>query len=281
MEEVMNQSVTRYQQPAGESPDLFRLGKVLATSGYFKDAKDEAQAVVKVLAGQEIGIGPVAAMIGIHVVDGKPTFSARLMASLIKRSGRYNYRVKTPDEKRDQECAIEFFEDKESIGLSTFTMKDAERADLNGKDVWKKYPRNMLFARAMSNGFNWYTPDLSNGLPVYTPEEMGAEVDADGEIVQAKAKITTIETKPDPERVSMDFERPFVDAEDQSISLPDDLVTQDDYIKLDNARKAAGVMAKDFLAYIKTTHGVDNVRELTRIQASEVVEHYEAVLAAR
>jgi len=191
----MNQAVTRYQQPAGDAPDLFRLGQVLATSGYFKDAKDEAQAVVKILAGREIGIGPVAAMVGIHVVDGKPTFSARLMASLIKQSGRYTYRVRTTT---DQECAIEFFEAGESIGISTFTLKDAATAGLSGRDVWKRYPRNMLFARAMSNGFNMFTPDLSNGMPVYTPEELGAEVDGEtGEVLRAKATVTVLPAHPD------------------------------------------------------------------------------------
>jgi hypothetical protein len=203
----MQQSVTRYQQPHSEAaPDLFRLGQVLAMSGYFKDARDEAQAVVKVLAGQEIGIGPVAAMVGIHVVDGKPTFSARLMAALIKRSGRYTYRVKTMS---DQECVIEFFEGKESIGLSTFTQKDAATAGLSGKGVWKQYPRNMLFARAMSNGFNWYTPDLSNGLPVYTPEEMGAEIDGEtGEVLPPLATVTTIPTPDEAPKL------PHPDAED-------------------------------------------------------------------
>jgi hypothetical protein len=191
----MQQSVTRYQQqPHPEAaPDLFRLGQVLAMSGYFKDARDEAQAVVKILAGQEIGIGPVAAMMGIHIVDGKPTFSANLMASLIKGSRRYNYRLRTPEERQSDECSIEFFENGESVGISTFTLKDAERAGLGGKAVWKQYPRNLLFARAMSNGFKWYTPDLSHGLPVYTPEELGAPVDGEtGEILRPLASVMTI-----------------------------------------------------------------------------------------
>ncbi|RDT44717.1 hypothetical protein DXF87_27490, partial [Enterobacter roggenkampii] len=35
-----------------------------------------------------------------------------------------------------------------------------------------KFPKNMLFARAMSNGVKWFTPDVFSG-PVYTPEELG------------------------------------------------------------------------------------------------------------
>jgi recombinational DNA repair protein RecT len=54
-------------------------------------------------------------------------------------------------------------------------MKDAKAAGLDGKDVWKKYPRNMLFGRAMTNGCRWYCPDIFGGKSVYTPEELNAD----------------------------------------------------------------------------------------------------------
>ena len=37
--------------------DTMRLGEVLARSGYFADSREAAQAVVKVLAGSELGFG--------------------------------------------------------------------------------------------------------------------------------------------------------------------------------------------------------------------------------
>ena len=46
-----------------------------------------------------------------------------------------------------------------------------------------KFPRNMLFARAISNGARWYCPDLFNGNAVYVPEELGAVVDGDGNVI--------------------------------------------------------------------------------------------------
>ena len=66
-------------------------------------------------------------------------------------------------------------------------MKDASAAGLTNKDNWKKYPRNMLFARAISNGQKWYAPDVYNGVTVYTPDEMGASVDEEGNIIEAIA----------------------------------------------------------------------------------------------
>ena len=63
--------------------DTMSLGSVLAKSGYFSDAKGEAQAVVKVLAGREMGFGPIASMTGVHIVQGKPTIGANLLGAAI------------------------------------------------------------------------------------------------------------------------------------------------------------------------------------------------------
>ena len=159
--------------------DTMQLGDVLAKSGFFQDSRDAAQAIVKILAGRELGFGPVASMTGVNVIKGKVALSANLIAASVKRSGRYNYRV---TQMTNDACAIDFYEGGEKIGTSEFTAADAKAAGLSG-DNWRKYPRNMLFARAMSNGAKWFCPDLSGG-PLYTPDELGAEVDGEsGEMI--------------------------------------------------------------------------------------------------
>jgi len=57
----------------------------------------------------------------------------------------------------------------------------------------------MLFARAMSNGVRWYCPDVMNGSAVYTPEELGADVDQDGNVINVPVVEVTpvVETKDD------------------------------------------------------------------------------------
>lgn len=117
--------------------ETMSLGKLLAQSGYFADSRDAAQAVVKVLAGAELGFGPIASMTGINIIKGKVTLSANLIAAAIKRSGRYNYRVR---KMTDETCEIVFFEGKDEIGVSTFTMADAKAAGLNSGDNWRKFP---------------------------------------------------------------------------------------------------------------------------------------------
>lgn len=165
----MSTDIVRYEGSAGL--DLMQLGKVLSGSGYFADAKDAAQAVVKVLAGQELGIGAIASMTGIYLVKGKVTLSANLMAAQVKRSGRYNYRIARLD---DTGCEVIFFEQGQEVGRSSFTDADAKAGGLTGNETYRKFPRNMYFARAMSNGVRWYCPDIFAG-PVYTPDELSGD----------------------------------------------------------------------------------------------------------
>lgn len=165
------------QPTGGMGIDLMTLGAMCAQSGFFQDARDAAQAVVKIQYGSELGIGPIAAMQGIHVIKNKLSISAALMAALIKKSGRYDYRVK----QAPSLCTVIFFEGGKEIGRSEFGHDDAKRAGLGGEN-YQKFPQNMYFARAMSNGARMHCADVFLG-PIYTPEELGALVNEDGEII--------------------------------------------------------------------------------------------------
>ena len=157
---------------------LQAAAQVLYKSRYFSDVQDEAKAIVKVMAGAELGLPPFASMTGIHIIQGKPALGANVIATLIKNDPRYNYRVL---EHTDSVCRIQFYEDGQPCGVSEFTAKDAQKAGTKNMD---KYPKNMLFARAISNGAKWYTPGIFGGAPVYTPDELGADVDEDGTIIE-------------------------------------------------------------------------------------------------
>src|SRR5512138_3010817 len=87
--------------------DAERAAKAMSASGFFTDAKQASQAVVKILAGQELGFGPFASMTGVAIIQGKPAVGANLMAAALKRTGKYNYRV---TKNTDVECEIAFFE---------------------------------------------------------------------------------------------------------------------------------------------------------------------------
>ena len=100
------------------------------------------------------------------------------MAANVKASGKYDYKVIEANEKV---CSIDFYQGKEKLGNSKFTIEDAKKAGTKNID---KYPKNMLFARAISNGVKFFTPDIFSG-PVYTPEEMATVTE------DVQAEVTT------------------------------------------------------------------------------------------
>ena len=161
--------------------EIEAAAKSMAASGYFQDARSAAQAVVKILAGQELGFGPFASMTGVYIIQGRPSIGANLMAAAVKKSGRYNYRI---IEMTDKVCEIAYSENGQEIGRSRFTLEDAHKAGTKNLD---KFPRNMLFARAMSNGVRWFCPDVFAGAPLYTPEELGANVNESGDVIDIPA----------------------------------------------------------------------------------------------
>jgi len=179
---------------------LQRAAVALQESGYFTDVKTKAQAIVKVMAGAELGLPPFASMTGIHIIQGKPVLGANVIATLVKNDPRYDYLVEQAD---DKVCRLCWMENNKVVGTSDFSMQEATTAGLTGKDNWKKYPSDMLFARAISRGARRFAPGIFGGSPVYTPDEMGADVDEDGntivDSVAIDVTVTDPEPKPDPE----------------------------------------------------------------------------------
>ena len=159
--------------------DLVEMGRIFAASGMFPEHRDAAQCATKLIVGRGLGLSPYDSMNGLHIIQGKPVVASNTMAAAIKRSGRYDYRAVTTDE----ECSITFFDlgqrDHEgtpaTIGTTTFTMADAKRAGLNGTN-WKKYPRAMLFARAISAGYREHCPDALGVSPVYVEAHGETEI---------------------------------------------------------------------------------------------------------
>ena len=152
----------------------------LHQSGFFTDVKSQAQALVKVMAGAELGLAPFTAMSGIHIVQGKPVLGANLIATLVKSSQRYDYRVKQAD---NSACVLTWYEGGKAVGESSFTMAEANAAGLTNKPTWKAYASDMLFARALTRGARRYAPSIFGGSPIYTPEEMGVDTDEDGHVI--------------------------------------------------------------------------------------------------
>jgi len=166
--------ITKYDGSVNNFNELQILAQHFAKSGLFSDTREATQALVKIQAGSEIGIKPFAAMSGIHIIKGKPSIGSGIIAAKIKASVKYDYRVV---EHTDKVCKLEFLETengkKVSIGVSVMDIETLKKAGSQNLD---KYPRNMLFARAISNGLRFFCPDVFE-CAVYTPDEMGIDTD--------------------------------------------------------------------------------------------------------
>lgn len=172
--------------------DLKALAAVFAASGLFGRGQNHDQALatccVQLMAGMEAGFTPFASITGIYLVNGKPGFSAQLLAQAVKRHPRYDYRVRQKDAEC---CVIAFLQDGEEIGVETFTMVMAKRAGLVGsRGPWQQYPEAMLFARCLTAGMRTHCPDALGGFAAYTPEEIGGaaigEIDEHGMVVEVR-----------------------------------------------------------------------------------------------
>ena len=169
--------------------NMQNIAKVFVDAGMFEVTDKEAErgmtpekkqaiATVQIMAGQEMGLTPFAAMKGMHIIKGKASPSYQTLGALVKRTPGYDYKVL----QRDRQAArIEFFRNGESLGVSEFGTKEMQAAKLGG-DMYTKYMENMFFARAMTNGVNSLCPEVTMG-PVYTPADFGGVEDDNGNLI--------------------------------------------------------------------------------------------------
>lgn len=194
----------------GELASLWRTAKGLAESGLFKDAQQAGQAFAKILAGRDLGLTPFESMASLHVVEGKIEASSDLHATRVRERPGFGFRVAwlrvtgapaaegAPPQVEavwaDEEalddlrptygCAIVFYEqvpeggqpqDGKQSGVSRFTLDDAQTARLvKDRGAWQTFPRNMLYARAMTNGVAWFVPEVMGGVRVYGAGELSS-----------------------------------------------------------------------------------------------------------
>lgn len=155
--------------------------------------------------GSMLGIHPIAALQGVNVIEGKPTLSPALMTALIRRAGHRIrvtvdgtvgegtlkavarlWRADEPDE--PYTCTWDL-DRAERAGLVTVTRDERTgRTTLRARSSsgkvlpWEAYTEAMLKARATSEVCRDAAEDVLMGAH-YTPEELGAIVDGEGEVV--------------------------------------------------------------------------------------------------
>jgi hypothetical protein len=150
----------------------------LANSGLLKPQyrKQPANVLWAIEYGRMIGLSPMAAITGVHVIEGTPSASAALMSALVRRAG---HKLRVRGDATSATCRIIRSDDPDFVFEATFTIEEARAAGLAKKAVWQSYPASMLKARAISQCCRDACEEVLFGLH-YVPEELGAEVDEEG-----------------------------------------------------------------------------------------------------
>lgn len=159
-----------------------RYATVMAKSGFFADAAQQAQSLTKMMICRALGVDPVLNQKEVTIVKGRVSFSAELCDFLMKRGG-YTWKMVQHDAKA---CAIAPYfqgqritqEDGKPVIIS-FTYEDAKTAGLTEPmgdkklpSMYDKYGRNLLISRCKTNFQRWYAPEVTKGMTVYSDDEL-------------------------------------------------------------------------------------------------------------
>lgn len=148
--------------PYGE---LERMASAFATSNMF-GAKTKEQALSLLLLAQAEGVHPAIAMRDFDIIQGRPAKKAEAMhRSFIAAGGRVEWHALT-----DEQADATFSHPQGGTVRVTWDMARAKKAGIGGKDMYSKYPRQMLKSRVISEGCRTVYPAATSGL--YVPDEV-------------------------------------------------------------------------------------------------------------
>lgn len=118
--------------------------------------------LVTIMAGQEMGLAPMASLRAFHVIEGKPVMSADGMAALVLGSGKAVYFDCV--EESDTSVTYETLRVGSKVPQRcTWTWEMAKKAALHQKDNWRCYPRQMLASRSRAEIARRVYPDVLMG----------------------------------------------------------------------------------------------------------------------
>jgi hypothetical protein len=263
--------------------EAIQLGELVARSNTFPDVRSPAQAVVKILAGSEMGFGPFASLCDVHFIEGKASLGAHLRAAAVKGSDRYDYDVCRADA---EVCDLEFWEWTGSGGTVrkgragwvsrghvTYSLKEATDSGLalakDGKSLkanWRRNPDDMLFARVISKGYRRHCPDLSGGVLAYAPEELDIE---DAEVIAATPAPLQLPAS-HPSTPALPEQTPAV----PTVQPPDaaeEPMRADQEERLDRLLRDLGISEPQFADWITRRFGDGDWRKLSAEQAARVI----------
>lgn len=145
--------------------DIQFMAKNMAQSGLF-GVKNEVQALSLMLLAQAEGTHPAIAARDYDIINGKPAKKTEAMLrDFIGNGGKVQWH-----ELSDTMADATFTHPSGGEVRISWDMERAKAAGLSGKEMWKKFPRQMLRSRLVSEGIRTVCPGATSGM--YVPEEV-------------------------------------------------------------------------------------------------------------
>lgn len=145
--------------------EIEKMARAIAASNFF-GVKTPEQAVALMLIAQAEGMHPAAAARDYNVIQGRPALKADAMLARFQGAGgSVKWEVLT-----DEKVSATFTHAQGGSVTIDWDMDRAKAAGLSSKDNYRKWPRQMLRARVISEGIRTVYPGVLSGM--YTPEEV-------------------------------------------------------------------------------------------------------------
>lgn len=142
-----------------------------------------------------LGVGRIHVLTSIAVINGRPSASADLMAAMVRAHG---HKLRVWGDDTEAHAEIVRHDDPDFTFRADWDEAKARKAGLWGnKGPWTQYPAAMLRARAISEVVRMGAQDVMAGA-VYTAEELGATVNAEGEVLDAGPQNQPAQRRQEP-----------------------------------------------------------------------------------
>lgn len=156
-----------------------------------------AEATAAILAGNEMGLSPMASLRSFDPIGGVIAMRANAMRGVVQSHGHEVWIEKSTE---TVAVACGRRAGSETVYRSEWTMKRAQSLGLAGKDNWRKQPIAMLIARATSELCRLMASDVLHGV-AYSTEELSDNLpDSAAETAPKRtARRRALEPVPAPE----------------------------------------------------------------------------------
>jgi hypothetical protein len=172
-------AATGFSQWIHDARELAPIAESLARTSFVPKPFQgkPAEVVAAILAGQEIGFGPMASLRLIDVIEGKPGLAAIALRALVQSHG---HDIWTVESTATRAVVKGRRKGSEHVETSSWSLDRAKQMELTGKANWKKQPTAMLLARATSEVARLVAADVIAGMP-YSSEELADGFDGEAE----------------------------------------------------------------------------------------------------